>query len=63
MITIVRYNIYLGIDCICVVNMGTGIVEKVKKWGENFGYEIWEVEVETVEQYSWGSVGLPQGKL
>jgi len=36
-------------------------VEKVKEWGENFGYEIWEVEVDAVEQYSWGSGGLPQG--
>jgi len=31
---------------LCVVNMGTGIVENVKEWGKNFGYEIWEMEVE-----------------
>jgi len=30
--------------------MGTGVVEKVKEWGKNFGYEIWEVEVEALEQ-------------
>jgi len=63
MIAIDRYYTYLAVDCTCVVNMGTGIVEKVKEWGENFGYEIWKVEVEAVEQYSWGSGGLPQGKL
>jgi len=44
MIAIDRYYIYLAIDCTCVVNMGTGVVEKIKEWGENFGYEIWEVE-------------------
>jgi len=34
MIVINRYYIYLTVDCTCVVNMGTGIVEKVKERGE-----------------------------
>jgi len=31
MIAIDRYCIYLAVDCTCMVNMGTGIVEKVKE--------------------------------
>jgi len=46
MIAIDRYYIYLAVDCTCAVNMGTGIADKVKEWGENFDYEIWEAEIE-----------------